>query len=81
MNILFIYSNSINPNKGGVQRVTKVLADYFQLKGNNVFFLSLNKPTKSEYIDKRQFYLPYSKNINNKICVMTINENTPHKKI
>lgn len=74
MNILFIYGNSINPNKGGVQRVTKVLADYFQIKGNNVFFLSLNKPAKGEYRDKRQFYLPNSKNFNNKINVSYLKE-------
>lgn len=37
MNILFLYNSYINPTKGGVQRVTKVLADYFELKGNNVF--------------------------------------------
>lgn len=66
MNILFLYNNNINPTKGGVQRVTKVLADYFELKGNNVFFLSLSKHNGDEYIDKRQYYVPENKKFNTK---------------
>jgi len=66
MNILFLYNNNINPTKGGVQRVTKVLADYFELKGNNVFFLSLSKHNDDEYIDKRQYYVPENKKFNTK---------------
>lgn len=66
MNILFLYNSYINPTKGGVQRVTKVLADYFESKGNNVFFLSLSKHNDDEYIDKRQYYVPENKKFNTK---------------
>ena len=66
MNILFLYGGLINPTKGGVQRVTKVLADYFELQGNSVYFLSLMRPDGNEYIDPRQFVLPDNKKFNTK---------------
>jgi glycosyltransferase involved in cell wall biosynthesis len=66
MNILFLYGGLINPTKGGVQRVTKVLADYFELQGNSVYFLSLMRPDENEYIDQRQFVLPDNKKFNTK---------------
>lgn len=55
MNIVFLYSEAINPHKGGVERVTRTLADFFENKGNSVFFISKNK---SDSIDNRQFFLP-----------------------
>lgn len=42
MNILFLAQFPIEPNKGGVQRVTAILANEFQLLGCNVFFCSLD---------------------------------------
>lgn len=74
MNILFLYGAIINPTNGGVQRVTRVLADYFQQKGNNVFFLALNKPPECEIIDDRQFFLPKSKKFNNKKNILFLKE-------
>lgn len=55
MNILFLYSSSFEPTKGGVQRVSTVLAEYFIKKGLNVFYLSLKKP--SVYLENH-YYLP-----------------------
>jgi glycosyltransferase involved in cell wall biosynthesis len=59
MNILFLYSSTINPQVGGVERVTFTLANYFESKGYKAFFLGL---TESSYSikDKRQFFLPDS---------------------
>lgn len=41
MNILYLYSEEINPIKGGVERVTFVLSNYFRSKGHKVLFLGL----------------------------------------
>lgn len=59
MNILFLYSSTINPQVGGVERVTFVLANYFESKGYKVSFLGLIESTYSTK-DKRQFFLPDS---------------------
>lgn len=64
MNILFLYTSYIDPTKGGVQRVTRVLADFFESEGNSVFFLSLKKPNDVENIDQRQYFVPESKRFN-----------------
>lgn len=60
MNICFFARFPIEPNKGGVQRITHILGDEFRKLGHQVFFLCLhtNKPVnKSNY----QFYLPEKK--------------------
>lgn len=58
MNILFLHSIVIAPEKGGIERVTRTLADCFSEKGNNVWFLAA-KPTWREFADEeRQFFLP-----------------------
>jgi glycosyltransferase involved in cell wall biosynthesis len=56
MNILFLYSSTINPQVGGVERVTFTLASYFESKGYNVLFLALTDSYSKN--DKRQFLLP-----------------------
>lgn len=59
MNILFLYGGEIIPKKGGVQRVTAVLADEFARRGNGVFYLSLPVFSVDSEADlSRQFYLP-----------------------
>jgi glycosyltransferase involved in cell wall biosynthesis len=60
MNILFLYRNYINPLKGGIQRVTSVLADYFEYNGNDVFYLSGVIGKDEEINKKRQHYFPNS---------------------
>ena len=61
MNILFLYSATINPQVGGVERVTFSLANYFESKGYKVFFLGLTDYYSIK--DKRQFFLPDSSSI------------------
>ncbi|EKA89725.1 MULTISPECIES: glycosyltransferase [Bacteroides] len=56
MNILFFYTETINPQKGGVERVTYSLANYFYEQGNCVYFLGLHKD--HSLVDDRQLYLP-----------------------
>lgn len=58
MNIAFLYPLLINPQSGGVERVTFTLAKYFESKGHNIFFLALKKD--NSYKDERQFFLPDS---------------------
>jgi glycosyltransferase involved in cell wall biosynthesis len=54
MHILFLYNNPVSPNKGGVQRVTSVLANYFLTKDIQVSFLSA-KPREKESEDTGNF--------------------------
>lgn len=56
-NILFLYSNIIDPLRGGIQSVTYELADYFTLKGCTCYYLSLNNEKNN---DNKQYYLPNS---------------------
>ncbi|NQU34420.1 MAG: glycosyltransferase [Bacteroidetes bacterium] len=65
MNIVFLYANGIDPNMGGVQRVTSVLTDYFESKHLNVYYLSLPNKNFNDFKNKshRQHYLPYAKGI------------------
>lgn len=56
MNILFLYSSTINPQVGGVERVTFTLASYFESKGYKVLFLALTDRYSKN--DERQFLLP-----------------------
>ena len=61
MNILFFYTETINPQNGGVQRVTNSLADYFCEQGNSVYFLGLHRDYS--FVDDRQLYLPNEKEL------------------
>lgn len=63
MKILFVYTSQIIPEKGGVQRVTKVLGDYFETKDIEVFYLSMQKLKPAE---ERHFFLPNVRIINSK---------------
>lgn len=58
MNVLFVYSDTIDPLRGGVERVTCVLRDYFQEKELNVYFLSLSEKTEDVKAQEEQYYLP-----------------------
>lgn len=57
--ILFIFSAPIDPNRGGVQRVTYTLAEEFEKQDKKVLFLSLKQGRKlvqQEQKDKRQLF-------------------------
>lgn len=58
MNILFLYSEQIDPTAGGVERVSFNLGNYFESCGYNIFFLGKNSCINTT--DKRQYYLPDS---------------------
>lgn len=58
MKILFVYTSEIIPESGGVQRVTKVLADYFEdQKKAEVFYLSQKRSSNNEKAIKNHFFL------------------------
>jgi len=63
MNILFLYTNAILPERGGVQRVTDVLSNYFESKGLRIYYLSLIRINNSLDLSPRQFFLPYANDI------------------
>lgn len=65
MNILFLYRNVIDPEKGGVQRVTSVLADYFASRGHSVWYVSLVKRKFDRVHQERQFIFPNSQSFDN----------------
>ena len=67
MNILFLYSTAINPQVGGVERVTSTLAKYFQSQDYKVFFLGLTRLYSIG--DERQFFLPDSSSFISKVNV------------
>jgi len=56
--VLFVYPNEILPERGGVQRVTSVLADYFEANGVDVFYLSFNRTSCEGTVSHRQYYFP-----------------------
>lgn len=59
MNILFYYSHTINPENGGTERVTDLVAHYLKSCGYIVYYLVLDKPEKlSVDTDIQTFYLP-----------------------
>lgn len=58
MTVLFVYPNEILPERGGVQRVTSVLADYFEANGVDVFYLSFNRTSCEGTVSHRQYYFP-----------------------
>ena len=60
-NILFIFDRPIVPQRGGVQRVTRTIADFLESSGRyRAFFLASPKGRKSgaDDADARQFFLP-----------------------
>lgn len=57
MNVLFLYSEVIDPLKGGVEKVTSILADFLEEKGFGVFYLCLHK-SSDNYHHRRQLFLP-----------------------
>ena len=59
MNLLYLYGNSIDPEKGGIQRVTHVLSNYFESQGHKVHYVS-RMLTGVNVQSPRQNYLPNS---------------------
>lgn len=56
MNILFLSGFSINPNDGGVARITHTLANLFAESGHNVWYLGYRKISEDD--NTRQLYFP-----------------------
>lgn len=56
MNILYLYTDVINPMKGGVQRVTDVVSTRLRQRGHTVYFLGLvsgNSPYQFTFPNKQ----------------------------
>ena len=58
MNIAFLYYSEIIPERGGVQRATSVLADFFEQKGHQVYYLALHHINRATAFSKRQYFFP-----------------------
>lgn len=58
LNILFLAQFAIEPDKGGVQRVTSILAQEFQTLGHRVLYCSTKlQSSKEQVLSKQQHYL------------------------
>lgn len=79
MNILFVYTSEIIAENGGVQRVTKVLADHFEENKINVFYLSKHKSTNNSY--KYHYFLPDDQYNNSQVNLNYIRTLVIEKKI
>lgn len=78
MNLLFVYTSEIIPEKGGVQRVTKVLADFFKDNDINVFYLSKEKTSSKSLTN--HYFLPDKEALESKenldyICTLVLSKN------
>ena len=91
-NVLFLYIKAVQPNIGGIGRITYTLGELFRKKGHNVWYVSTGK-TDVGKIDDAQLFLAeddYSSNANydhlskfildNRIDVI-INQIAPHKPV
>lgn len=58
MNILFAYPTCFNPQRGGVERVTDILAKSLLEKGHNVFYLNWSGEKDNIEYPASIFYLP-----------------------
>lgn len=63
MNILFLTSEYVSPNKGGVERVTFLLHNKFLEGGINSYIISLQNVENGTNIVKNHFVLPQSNSI------------------
>jgi glycosyltransferase involved in cell wall biosynthesis len=74
MNILFLYDGIIDPIKGGIEKVTYTLANYFEEnKKNKVYFLGLDRGHIKGNIDERQYFLPNNTCMYNPVNIDYIN--------
>lgn len=56
MNILFTYTNLLNPTKGGVGRVADTLARYFVMCGYKMYYLNSEFNVKDDYAFPAEVY-------------------------
>lgn len=61
MNILFLSGYSINPQDGGIARITHTLANMFNERGHNIWYLGYRKVSDDD--SNRQLYFPIGKPI------------------
>lgn len=80
MNILFLYGSSIDPIKGGIQRVTYVLSQFFEKKNHKIFFMSLAK-SKHDSLLANQFFLPICSECTSTENIMFLNSFIKKKNI
>lgn len=58
INVIFVYTSEIIPEDGGVQRVTRVLSDYFNSQNISVCYLSKKKKSKPSKELTNHYFLP-----------------------
>lgn len=77
--ICFQTSGGVNHDFGGLDRVTELLADYFEENGYKVFYLSqINRPNTK---NSRQYYLPNENNLTAKENIEFYNKFIEQKEI
>lgn len=67
-NILFIYPTMFHPERGGVERVTDILAKEFRNRGHNIFYLNniYNKSLDNYEYPASMDFFPDGKNLSKK---------------
>lgn len=78
-NICFQTNGGVNHRFGGLDRVTEILADYFERRGFNVYYLSFIYRSGTE--NDRQYYLPNSKKLKSKENIRFYNDFLKKKNI
>ena len=58
MRILFIFDRDIIPERGGIERVTALLADEMEKRGHNITYLSLSEKMEKGPEEARQVSIP-----------------------
>lgn len=80
MNILFTTLGHVSKMRGGIDRVTDILSCNLQVRGHNVFLLSVWHPAEGESLQVNQFVFP-SPVINDRINILFIDEFVKMQKI
>ena len=57
MNILFLYLKAVQPNIGGIGRITYTLGELFRRKGHEVWYVAATR-NNNESCDKCQLFVP-----------------------
>lgn len=70
--ICFQTNGGVNHKYGGLDRVTELLADYFEARGNRVYYLSFTRREGTS--NKRQYYFPDSKNFHSRANIRYYNK-------
>lgn len=77
--ICFQTNGGVNHRYGGLDRVTELLADYFEARGNRVYYLSFTRREGTS--NERQYYFPNSKDFLSRANIRYYNKFLTEKRV